>query len=88
MTIRKGLHLNDTVNGEHPLMREPLLVVEVIHRRRPAAGHAELLQRAHRVALDTVIVRGQGLKGQVRDGRLAHGSLASVLSTCEFDIST
>ena len=76
------------MKGEHLLMREPLLVVEVVHGPRPLAGHAELLQRAHRVALDTVIVRGQGLKGQVRDRRLAHGSLASVLSTCAFDIST
>ena len=76
------------MNGEHLLMREPLLVVEVIHRPRPLAGHAELLQRAHRVTLDTVIARGQDLGGQVRDRRLAHGSLASVLSTCTFDIST
>ena len=66
-------------------MREPLLVVEVIHRRRPPAGHAELLQRAHRVTLDTVIVRGQDLGGQVRDGGLAHGSLATVLSSCTFN---
>ena len=81
-------HLDDAVNGEHPLVREPLLVVEVVHGRRPPAGHTELLQRAHRVTLDTVIVRGQDLGGQVRDRRLAHGSLASVLSTCTFDIST
>ena len=78
------LPLDDTVDGEHPLVRETLLVVQLVHRRRPPPGHTHLLQCTNGVSLYSVVVRREDFRGQIRNGRLTHVSIARVLSSLQF----
>ena len=53
-------------DDEGPLVRQALLGYRLVHGRRQVVGHAELLQLAHRVAGDPVIVGRHQLAQRVR----------------------